>query len=280
MNKNKFYLFSGKLKENSELLSINNRAFKYSDGLFETMFFTRGKIHNLERHVKRLQLGISILKMAPSFDLNEGIITKDVEKLLAANKIKNAARIRIQIFRKDGGLYLPENNDIDYIIEAKELHNDNFTLNEKGLNLGISKSITRHNSILTSIKTISKQEAVLCALEAKENNWDDAIILNSENQIAETSNSNIFIVKNNTIITPRIEDGALNGTMRQWIIDIAKKHQIIFLENAISIQDIECANEVFITNAITGIRWVYQIENNLYSNNTSKFLIKELNKTL
>jgi len=272
-----YYISSEKLTSYNQGLSINNRAFRYGDGLFETMYFTNGKIINIEKHFLRLNTGLNILRINCS-KLEPISLLNKVKELLSANNIKGAARIRLQVFRKDGGLYRPENNDCDYIIEAFPLENNNYKLNKKGLKIGIAKTIKKNMNQFSQLKTTAKPEMVICAIEAEENKWDDAILLNDEGYIVESSSSNIFIFKNNVIYTPHINDGLLNGIMRQTLIEICKKYQVT--EAHLTEFDILSADEVFLTNAIAGIKWVSAFKSKRYFHKVSDNLLNELNKLL
>ena len=120
--------------------------------------------------------------------------------------------------------------------------------------------------------------SVLASLFAKKKSFDDAIIFNENNLPIETSNSNIFILKNNVIITPNLSQGCVDGTMRRLIIDILKKNYEV-LEKNIEINDFKLAHEVFISNSITGVKWVKKVEDTVYeSSKISSSLIKNLNQ--
>jgi len=272
-----YYISSGKITSCNQGISINNRAFRYGDGLFETMYYSNGRIINIEKHHLRLNKGLNLLRINCN-KLNTSFILSKVKKLLAANEIEGAARIRMQVFRKDGGFYRPENNDCDYIIETFPLENEKYKLNPKGLKIGIAKTIKKNKNQFSQLKSTAKPEMVICAIEAEENKWDDAILLNDEGYIVESSSSNIFIYKNNVLYTPHINDGLLNGIMRQTIIEICKRYEVI--ETHLTEFDILSADEVFLTNAIIGINWVSAFKSKRYFHKVSDNLLNELNKIL
>ena len=108
---------------------------------------------------------------------------------------------------------------------------------------------------------------------AKENNWDDCLILNSNNNIIQSSNSNLFIVKDDTIITPSILDACVNGTMRSFIIQNFEVQ-----ERSITKQELLVADELFITNSIQGVRWVEKLMEKKYqSHNIARLVFDKLN---
>jgi len=274
------YIFSGELRDESQGISVSNRAFRYADGLFESMYYTANKIMFLDQHYARLKAGMKLLRIDDKNMPSTDEFLKECQKLLAENSIADGARIRLQIFRKEGGLYLPDNDQCDYIIETSAMANSEYSLNTKGLHIGISNSIKRNADIFSQVKTTSKYEMVLVAMDARDHKWDDAILMNNHDNIVETSSSNIFAVINGNIYTPAITDGALNGIMRKNIIRIANHNNISVIETTLNESNLLAADEVFITNAVKGIQWVVAFGNKRYFNAVSKRLTSLLNKEI
>lgn len=274
------YIFSGEVYNTDKALSINNRAFRYADGLFESMFFTNEKILFIEQHYDRLLEGMTLLRIETTNLPNKEELIQLTKKLISKNNIESAARVRLQVFRKSGGLYLPETNECDYILEVSPMENNEYTLNIKGLHIGITNELKHSKYIFSKIKTTSKQEMVLAALDAKDKGWDDAILINSSNNIVETSNSNIFAVINGNIYTPTINDGVLNGIMRSNIIRIAKENNISIIETSLTEKNLIAADEIFLSNAVKGVQWVVAYGSKRYFNTMSKKIVALLNKEI
>jgi len=274
-----YYIQSGKIVSYNQGISVNNRAFRYGDSLFETMFFTNNKISFFDKHIDRLKRGLETLRISFK-ELDTNLLLTLIKELVQINSIDNSARIRLQIFRKDGGFYLPENREFDYIIEAFPMGNSQYKLNKKGIKIGIAKDLVKNKDQFSQIKTTSKIEMILCAMEAEDNAWDDAIILNNNGNLVESSKSNLFIYKNNTLYTPSLDDGPLNGIMRQNILQIGKDLNINCIETQLTETDILNADEVFLTNAIIGINWVSAFKTKRYMHKISNTLIDKLNTTL
>ena len=272
-----YYNFSGKIISNKPIVSIENRAFRYADSLFESMFYTNNKIINIDKHWQRLQNGLVALKMKQFILQSASKLEQQCIDLLHKNNIETAARLRLQIFRKDGGLYLPNSNETDYIIEVSPLTDKNYSLNTRGLEIGIARDVYKDASYLSQVKTSAKQEMVIAAIEAKENGWDDAILMNSKDLLVESTHSNLFIVKNNALITPALSDGPLNGIMRQSIFECATKLNIRIAEKSLITKDLQEADEIFLTNAIKGVQWVEKFETKRYNSIFSEKLVKSLN---
>ena len=104
------------------------------------------------------------------------------------------------------------------------------------------------------------------------------IILNNQNNIVEALSSNLFFVKDKYIYTPPLSSGCLNGIMRSKIIEIAKSLNYNLIDNLpLNINNLINADEIFLTNAISGIKWVLAFKQKRYYNKTSKILINKLN---
>ncbi len=278
----KFLIFNGEREPVDEFrLSVENRSFRYGDSLFETIFYSNGKIHFFDKHFNRILSGLKELKYNnPNKSFFNFIkLEKEIFRLIAGNHYYNGVRIRITIFRKEGGFYTPENNDFNYLIETKPLPNKQYSLNERGLTLKLFKDIYKPINRFSHYKTGNSLLFVLAGRYKINNNADDCIILNEKGNVCETISSNIFIVKNKNIITPPINEGCVNGIMRSVIIEISKKEGYIIEESkAVIIETLLTADEVFQTNAISGIKWVIGYKEKRYFNKTSKFFTERLNK--
>ncbi|BDS10078.1 aminotransferase class IV [Aureispira anguillae] len=236
-----------------------NRAFKYGDGLFETLRVRDGRILYLKDHFIRLSNGLDILKMqnpnAPlSFDEFQKILTDFIRIQSDTN-----LRIRITFFRQEGGLYSPQQQDYHYQIEATVLQDAQYKLNTQGLTLGICTAVQLPIDQLSNLKTISALPYVLAGIEKQQAGWDDCFLINSKGNIAESIAANIFMVKGQQIYTPALTEGCIAGVMRCQIIRLANKLGLKLIETSIQQEDLLQADEIFLTNAIRGIQWVKQL---------------------
>jgi len=275
-----FIIYNGEIVSNKVVLKSNNRAFRYGDGLFESFRTFKGSIPFLKQHLVRLTRGMKVLSINPCDCLNKEALLRSINDLCLKNNIEGSARIRVSVFRKEGGLYAPENNDFDYIIEANALEHPLYKLDTKGLIIGIAKSIRKPINILSEIKSANALLLVLAAQEAQKNRWDEALLLNEKGNIAEATSSNIFIVKGNTIFTPPIEDGAMNGIMRQQIAKIIKDSPYQLRVKSIEPSELESANEIFLTNSVKGIIWVVGYGQKRFFNKASRELNILLNQSV
>jgi len=283
MDKNKYIGFNGKIfAEDDFKLDINNRAFLYGDGLFETIHTSGGKIHFFYEHINRLIKSMNILKMEVPvrFSIDTLGFQKEILRLINKSKFQKAARIRITVYRKPGGLYTPINNEVDYLVQVEKLKHADYQLNSKGLSVNIFEDIAKPNNVLSNLKLTSSMFFVLAGIYKSEKELDECIILNEKGNIIETLSSNLFLVKDNNIYTPHLSSGCLNGIMRLKIIEIAKSLNFNISDKIpLNLNNLIDADEVFLTNAISGIKWVLAFRQRRYYNKVSKLLINKLNST-
>ncbi|MBN1253239.1 MAG: aminotransferase class IV [Bacteroidales bacterium] len=283
MDNSKYISFNGKIFTEDEFkLDLNNRAFLYGDGLFETMHAAGGKVHFFYDHIDRLIRSMKILKMEVPvrFSIDTLGIQKEIFKLLNKNKFHIAAKIRITVFRKSGGLYTPTNNEVDYLIQTEKLETAEYQLNSNGLIIDIFEDIPKPNNKLSNLKITSSIYFVIAGIYKSEKKLDDCIVLNEKGNMVEAISSNLFLVKENNIYTPPLSSGCLNGIIRNKIIDISKTLNFNIIDNTpLNSKDLISADEVFLTNAVSGIKWVLAFKQRRYYNKISKILIAKLNQT-
>ncbi len=266
--------------ENS--FNVQNRAFLYGDSIFETLRVNNRKILFFEEHLNRLVSGMKVLKyeIPDKFTVFKQKLEEEIIQLLNRNKIYKSSRIRLTVFRKTGGLYTPETNEIDYIISATKLKTDSFVLNSEGLLIDIFDEIKKPLNIFSPYKTANSILYTLAGIYKNEKKFGDCLIVNERNQIIESISSNVFIVIGGKLITPPIKDGCINGIMRNVIISFAKLSNIEYFERSVNIGDLLSADEVFFTNSISGIQWVVAYKNKRYYKKMSDFLIRKLNEAV
>ncbi len=265
------------LCDKTNIISLSNRLFRYGDGVFESIKIADERIINSESHFKRLVKSLNVLKIICPEYFNQEYFEKEILKLVKHNNHSDSARVRFSAFRAEGGFYAPENNNLEFIIESICLENKSFQLNKTGLNLGYYTEITKTQNLLSPLKTCNSLIYIIAALYAKENSFDDCLIVNDKKQIIEATSSNVFIVYANEIYTPDISDGCVEGTMRNQLIEIATENKMNIHFKSLIIDDLYEADEVFLSNAISGIKWVFKLNDKNYHSKTSEFLLKKLN---
>jgi len=261
-------------------LKVSNRSFRYGDALFETIRIANKKPLFLKEHYQRLQKGVQVLKMQLNPNFNEAFLEKIIAELFEKNGIAADARCRLTIYRNDGGMYAPEENNCSFILEIYPLEEQNYQLNAKGYAIDLFNDFKKPQNALSSIKSANSIVYVMAGIHKKQHQLDECILLNDKSHIIETISSNIFAVKNGVLYTPPVSDGCVDGVMRKKIIEIAQTNKIAVYEISIMQNVLLGADELFLTNTIQGIRWVVAYKQKRYFNNTAKKLTEKLNELI
>lgn len=247
------------------LLMLQNRGFSYGDALFETIHAFGTEPRHFHLHFRRLMAGMETLGMRvpPYFDQEQlfGLIVK----LLNKARIFRSAKIRLTVFRNDGGLYTPATNEVSFTIEATPLEQQKYTLNEKGLFIDIYTETTKPQNMFSPYKTANALLFVMASRFKQSKGLGDCVILNSEGKIVEATSSNIFLIKGNNLYTPRLSDGCIAGVMRQKVIELAPKVGLVVNDNVSLVEaNLLASDEIFLTNAVTGLRWAMGFRDRRY----------------
>ena len=271
--------FNGKLLENNTILSTQNRGYAYGDALFETLKVISGKILFWEDHYFRLMASMRIMRMEIPMNFTMEFLEDQIHKTLEANQqSKKSSRVKLQVHRNEGGLYTPSTNDISFVISVKLATEDFYLLNENPYEVDLFKDYYVSPSLLSTLKTNNKALNVVGSIYAKENGLNNCLLLNTNKNVVEALNGNVFLVKGNTIKTVPLSDGCLKGVMRTQLINIIElipEYELV--EDSISPFEIQKADEMFITNVITGIQPVTKYRKKVYDNEVSKKLLQKLN---
>ena len=271
----KYFNYNGRFFADDEtVLSKDNRSYRYGDGLFETMKLINGNILLEDYHFERLFLGLDVLKFNIPVHFTKQKIERVIKELGKKNECENSARIRLSVSRGSGGLYDCDNK-FSYLIECWPLEQKGF--NENGLIIDIFPDARKSIDIFSNLKSANYLPYVMAAIWAKENKLDDALILNQHDRICDSTIANVFWVKDNNVFTPPLSEGCVAGVMRKKILELATQNSDQLMQEAVLTQEILLqADEVFLTNATTGIRWVKKCQRKIYKNTISSKIFTEL----
>lgn len=271
--------FNEQILESDSKLSIYSRGFNYGDALFETIKTSYGKVLFWEDHYFRLMASMRIMRMEIPMNFTMEFLEDQIKKTLAANKLEQAsARVKLLVQRNEGGLYLPDNNTVDFIITAQVIQEDFYLFKDEFYEVDLFKDYYISPTLLSTLKTNNKAINVVGSIYAKENNLNNCLVLNTNKHVIEALNGNVFVLKDNVIKTPPIIDGCLKGVMRKQLIEIIKvipEYEIV--EASISPFELQKADEIFITNVIFGIQPVTKYRKKTFSKEVSKTLLQKLN---
>ena len=267
------------VKSDEAKLSVFNRGFAYGDSVFETIRVISGKIMFWEDHYFRLMASMRIMRMEIPSSFSPEFLEDQIKEIISANELETSpARIKFAVYRLQGGYYTPATREIGYLISAEPIQDAFYIFNDASYEIELFKDHYVNSGLLSSIKSNNRAVNVLGSIYAQENDYDNCLLLNEKKSIVEALNGNIFLVKGNTIKTPPISDGALNGITRKQILNILKKTEEYTLEEtSISPFELQKADELFITNVATGIQPVSKYRKKEFNNKVAKDLLSKLN---
>ena len=256
----------------------NNRGFLFGDAVFETVKIIDNKILFSEDHYFRLMASMRILRMEIPMNFTLEFFESEILNAVNTQSLGTSARARLTVYRKDGGFYLPETNEIDYIITVSGIENPLYEIEKKNYEVDIYKDFVITKQLLSTIKSTNKAINIIGSIYAHENGLDNCILLNDEKNVVEALNGNLFMLKDGILSTPPISEGCLNGIMRKQVLALAKTLNTIEVkETPISPFDLQKADELFITNVIKGIQPVTKYRKKEFQTNMSETLTQKLN---
>lgn len=236
--------------------NLDNRAFRYGDGLFETIIVQNKRIPFLKDHYERLVDGMGVLEMNIPTGFSLDYLQSEIMQLCELVGLPDDARLRLQVWRKTGGLYTPELNDIDFLLTVSPLIQPVVSIKNR---LTFYEEIQLHHSILSPYKTSSALPYVMAGLARKNAGVDDVILIDVHGHIAECVASNIFWIKGSILYTPSLESGCIAGIMRCHILREATMRFVEVKEGLFHKEDLLTANIVLTCN-VAGIQFVKEID--------------------
>jgi len=274
-------LYNGEFRsfdgQGAPVISLENRAFLYADGIFETIRVMNGLPLFLESHFERMREGLKAHRIHPPLGFTPVQIKKDIIRLLEKEGLTGSARIRMTLSRRGTGYYSPVGSDLDVVMTAEPISVADYSLNEKGLSVDIYPEMKCTPNHLTRFKNLAANIYIQSGLWAQEQNLDTALIQNDRMGLIESTSSNLFLVSNGVLYTPGLEGGATAGIMRAEIINIALEFGMKVYECNLTPQNMLIADEVFLTNAIQGLQWVGSYRTKRYFNASIQELVRALN---
>ena len=242
------------INEQDLIIKSSSRAFNYGDGFFETIKIINTKPFNFPAHYARFSLACVILKLRNEETVSS--LLSVINNLINQNNLINGS-VKIHISREEGGRYQPKSQNCEMMIN---------TCSGFGFEQNIPVSLclfsdeVKTMGRLSNIKSVNAAVSVLGAIHAIELGFDNAILRNTKGNYIEATNSSLFIIKDNVIYTPPLSDGCIDGTMRTWVLN-----NNAVVEKSLSLADIKQSDEVFITNALTGITAVKGVEEAVFA---------------
>lgn len=252
------------------IFNADNRAFRYGDGLFETMLWKDGDIRFLDLHLERLLESMRMLHFDNLDQFNTYFLRSQVEELLRKNNmLGQQARVRLIVYRQGAGLYSPENNQAGYVIQV-DRKPETLRDSRTGLIVDVYTEYTKPFSELSKIKSNNALIYVMAGIYRKKQAMDEVMILNQNGNLCEGLVSNVFVFYEKILYTPALSEGCIAGVMRRVVMDMASEQGIQVVEAEIKPEIMKVADEIFCTNAVDGIQWVMGYKHKRYFNKISR----------
>jgi branched-chain amino acid aminotransferase len=252
------------------VLQPDNRGFKFGDGIFETMRISKGRLLLANLHFARLSRSMELLRLTASPMFAPVSLETSILELCEANGQSAGARVRLTVFRNAIG-----SEDASFLIESSALE-DRYAFYEKKLVAGIYPDARKSMDKFSRLKSCSYLPYSMAAQYARRQQWDDCFVLNSTGRICDASIANVFWTRDEKIFTPPLSEGCIAGVMREYLIGQLASSGYIITEATLEIAELLSADEVFLTNAIRGMRPVAAFESSSYHSSFTERLFKKL----
>jgi branched-chain amino acid aminotransferase len=268
--------------ENEPLFNVTNRGFRYGDGFFESIVMFSRKMPLFVSHYDRILASAEIIDARLPEKFDEDYLLSLILDLASANDFSNA-RIRVQFYRKGDGLYLPETDELGFVVSMTPLNNSRFEIGE-GLSIGVFPE-PKPVGAFSFLKTTGALYYVMAAKWCHTNSYTEAIITNDEydaqndsiiKYVSEAVSSNVLMYTDNKLFYTADLDFAVNGIMQQTILSL-ENSGIEILEARFDVDTLANAEEILLVNAVKGVRWAKYFHGREYGSKQAQKITGALN---
>jgi branched-chain amino acid aminotransferase len=289
------------LPAGQDILTADNRGFRYGDGLFETMLAGGGRIRLGPYHFERLLSGMRTLRFEPAAQFASAI-ERQILELCAINGHNGAggpegvrgseeaggaarsgdigeagySRVRLTVFRGDGSLTDTIDTFPHYIIQSSPWPAGSTGWNAEGLVIDIFADGRKACDAYATLKSNNYLLYSLAAMYGRERGLDDCLVLNTHERLVDSTIANLFYIKDNRFYTPPLSEGCVAGVMRRYLLEALPRAGYSAREQPVSPEELAGADEVFLTNALRGIRWVRSFRGITYGNRLTAAVHEEI----
>ena len=224
-------------------------------GVFESMRSFKSRIVYFSQHLKRIKNSSQLMAIGFPYSLDR--LTQIIRKSLRISGLRDAY-VRLSLYQRTQGA--------DILIIVKEYRPFSLKKYQAGFSAGVSRFRQIEDSFLSNIKTTNRALYELSLQEAKNNGFEEAVILNTRGYICEATRSNIFLAKDKALFTPGLECGCLDGVTRKVVFDFAKESKIKLYQGNFTLRDLSSADEAFLTNSLMGVMPLTRVEGQAIAN--------------
>jgi branched-subunit amino acid aminotransferase/4-amino-4-deoxychorismate lyase len=259
------------------VITLDNRAFHYGDGVFESIRMQNGKGCFLDAHWTRLVEGLKVLRIQMPTALDRTKLDAYLRDLAERNGLPGG-RARLTVYRDSAGYYRPRSHEGGFTLELSSTPHPRYILNHEGYSVDLYPEMRKAVNMLSAHKILNCQLYVMANLWCIDRGLDDCLLQNDRGNIIESSSGNIFIVSNGVLYTPSLNDGCVGGVMRMQVINLAIENGIKVYECSLNPQNLLAADELFFTNASRGVQWVAGYRTKRYAHRMALQLVDLLAK--
>ncbi len=244
--------------ESEARVSVFDRGFLYADGLFETLLVRHGTPLRWQAHLERFHAGLELMKLKCPFTDDQ--LRAHAAELLCTNNLRNGV-LRLQVTRGAGPRgYSPNGADTPTCVMTAHAGCDPLPGDPAQWTLITSSLRMIAGDPLATIKSSNKLRQVLARMEADEQGANDALLLNEQGHVTETSAANVFCLVEGRLRTPPLSSGVLPGITRQVLMDLAASMGIRVMEETITPACLRMADAVLLTLSTLGVVEAVQLD--------------------
>lgn len=241
-------------------ISVYDRGLQFGDGLFETMPIIDGRIPFLDRHRQRLHEGCTRLRLTPpdaSLDRELRRAAAGIERAILKLVYTRGSSAR--------GYSPPKTASPNRILYRSAWPPGLLRHDPTGLHVRWCRHRLPAQPALAGIKHLNRLDQILARAEWDEADIQEGLMLNREGEVIEGVSSNLFLVRNEQLITPDLTNCGVSGIMQGRVLEIAQEAGMAVHTGSVTQQDVLAAEEVFMTNSLMGLRPVSRLEKREYS---------------
>ena len=234
-----------------------DRGLAYGDGLFETIALCEGQLLCWAAHMARLQGGCAVLGL-PAPDGAQ--LLREAQQVTAG---QSRGIVKILLTRGSGGRGYrpPQATQLRRIVGLHEWPNDLNDDCHQPVTTWVCRQRLGHNPQLAGIKHLNRLEQVLASAEWPAPDYFEGLMLDLNGHLIEGIRSNVFMVRDQILLTPDLTRAGIAGIVRQAVLDIAPSHSLAVRVGALALTQLTDADELFLCNSVMGLRMVGRVDN-------------------
>jgi branched-subunit amino acid aminotransferase/4-amino-4-deoxychorismate lyase len=245
----------GKLLLENEV-NIKHTNFRFAYGAIASTLITVDKIYFFTQQISRLLASCNQLNICCKSEWNLDFWRLQLNKTFETiTKQHEYYKLRIQIFKTI---------DTHFVVSITPIELD-YLNPENGISLYDTENFIKKITPESFMKISHNDLYIHAATQLKEHKNDQIVVFNTKSELVETNISNIFLIQNNDVFTPKLNSGCVAGIMREWIIEYLKTLNIKVFETTLTKENLLHADEVFLTNSVRFIKNVHSYETKKYS---------------